>query len=186
MPFWSFPFRVLMNRFKFNCLYVLVFTSSGNPTESTSDCFHHHSLPWRCDLVDSTGFVECDCTLLYSEITPSLVFGNRIICVRNQIVISVGSFIRWELSARLAVGYFRQSLLIMTTVPKSVWVSFTYLVLWHTWRIDSFVWLTQRLLLFVSFATRGVDWEDFPPIALKSFFTCSTLYLICISLEVMY
>ena len=67
--------------------------SRGNPVESIHDYYCFDCQAGRFDPVDSTAFVNVGCTLLYGEIPPSLVTGNRAICVNiSDIVISVGSF----------------------------------------------------------------------------------------------
>ena len=88
-------------------MYVLVVTSSGSLAESSRDCFHFLLLSRTLCPSKQHDFMKCGCTLLYNEIPPSLVFGNRIICVHNQIVVVVvavvfvvvvSSFIHWELA----------------------------------------------------------------------------------------
>ena len=62
--------------------------SRGNPVES----IHYYRQAGRFYLVDSTAFMDVGCTLLYSEIPPSLVTGSRAICVNiSDIVISFAS-----------------------------------------------------------------------------------------------
>ena len=56
-------------------------TSRGNPVKSIHDYYWFHCQAGRFDPVDSTAFMDVGCTLLYSEIPPSLVTGNRAICV---------------------------------------------------------------------------------------------------------
>ena len=74
-------------------------TSRGNPVKSIHDYYWFHCQAGRFDLVDSTAFMDVGCTLLYSETPPSLVTGNRAICVNiSDIVISVGSFLSFFLS----------------------------------------------------------------------------------------
>ena len=62
--------------------------------ESIHDYYCFHCQAGCFDLVDSTALMDVGCTLFYSEITPSLVTGNRAICVNiSDIVISVSSFL---------------------------------------------------------------------------------------------
>ena len=69
-------------------------TSRGNPVESIYDYYCFHCQAGCFDLVDSTAFMDVGCILLYSETPPSLVTGNRALCVNvSDIVISVGSFL---------------------------------------------------------------------------------------------
>ena len=69
-------------------------TSRGNTVKSIHDYFCFHCQAWRFDLADSTAFMDVGCTLLFSEIPPSLVIGGRAICVNIlDVVISVGSFV---------------------------------------------------------------------------------------------
>ena len=68
-------------------------TSRGNPVESIHD-YMYMTMSIRFDLVGSTAFMDIGCTLLYGGIPPSLVTGNRAICVDlSDNVISVGSFL---------------------------------------------------------------------------------------------
>ena len=62
--------------------------------ESIRDYFCFHCQAGRFDPVDSTAFMAVGCTLLNNETLPSLVIGNRSICVHiSDIVVSVGWFV---------------------------------------------------------------------------------------------
>ena len=120
-------------------------TSRGNSVESIHDYYCFDCQAGRFDPVDSTAFVNVGCTLLYSEITHSLVTGNRAIGVNiSDVVISVGLFL-----------FFCKSLISASTSPvcrswhfqvfrqwqeclcrqmlKSAWVPFPLPGLWYTW-----------------------------------------------------
>ena len=89
-------------------------TSRGNPVKSIHDYHWFHCQAGRFDLVDSTAFMDVGCTLLYSETPPSLVTGNRAICVNiSDIVISVGSF----LSSSFFFFFFTKSLISAQASP---------------------------------------------------------------------
>ena len=130
--------------------------------------------------------MECNCILIYGEMLTSLLCGNQVICVHNQIVISVGSFLHWELilAAALPVVCFWQCSW-KSSVPNLVWVPFKFLGLQHIWKIKSFVY-PHKTCLNPAFCSRlhGAEWVDCPLTELKYSLTCSTFHLVGISLQV--
>lgn len=106
-------------------------------------------MPWtgRCAIVDSTAFTECSYILQSNPL--SFVFGNRVICVHNQIVIFVASFPNWELALCVsscllgALDSAFGSLPTMTRVYNAGTEiglrTLTCVCFRHTWRIVFFV-----------------------------------------------
>ena len=70
---------------------ILTFTKCGR-TEALVGLEYLGVIQWRVSMTIIAS-MDVGCTLLYGEIPPSLVTGNRAICVNiSDIVISVGSF----------------------------------------------------------------------------------------------
>ena len=73
--------------------YCVAGTLRKNPVENIFDYFCFHCQAGRLDRVDNTAYMDVSCIFLYSETPPSLVTGNRAICIHlSDTVISVGTF----------------------------------------------------------------------------------------------